>query len=208
MTPAATARRDSAPPPGKRERVKAANRAAILRAAGEVFAEHGYGAANIRDIVRRTDLASGTFYNYFPDKESVFRAIVETSAEQARVRVRAARQAASTLEEFVDGGFRAYFEFVSEDRDTLLLMRRNAGTIRALFDEPAIGTGTAELRADLGRAIAGGLMPAHDTEYMAAAMVGVAIELALAMVERDPPDVEGATAMANAIFAPALRALG
>ncbi len=197
----------TAEPPGKRERTKAANRAAILQAAREVFAEMGYGAANIRDIVRGTDLASGTFYNYFPDKESVFRAIVEASAQDARAQVRSARDAARTLDEFVQLGFRAYFEFVSRDIDTLVLMRRNAGTIRSLFDEPAIGAGTEELRADLDRAIAGGLVPAHDTEYMAAAMVGAGIELALKMVEREPPDVEGATAMASAIFIAALRAL-
>src|SRR5205085_12006715 len=38
---------------GKRERNKAANRAAILSAAREVFADIGYGASSIRDIVRR-----------------------------------------------------------------------------------------------------------------------------------------------------------
>ena len=53
---------------GRREQSKAENRAALLKAARTVFAEMGYGAAGVRDIVRRTDLASGTFYNYFKDK--------------------------------------------------------------------------------------------------------------------------------------------
>jgi AcrR family transcriptional regulator len=57
---------------GRRERTKAANRASILDAAREVFAEHGYEAASVRDIIRGTDLASGTFYNYFPDKDAIF----------------------------------------------------------------------------------------------------------------------------------------
>ena len=190
----------------KRERNKAANRAAILQAGREVFVEIGFGAANVRDIIRRTDLAAGTFYNYFPDKESVFRALVEESAEEIRVRAREARRRAQTLEEFVASGFRAYFQFVSEDRGTLDLMRRNAGTIRTLFDEPAIGAGTEELRADLEDAVAAGLLPAHDSEYMAAAMVGAGIELALIMSAREPPDVEGATAMATRLFATGLRA--
>ena len=50
--------------PGRREQTKAANRAAILEAALEVFGELGYDAASVRDVIRRTDLASGTFYNY------------------------------------------------------------------------------------------------------------------------------------------------
>ena len=79
-----------AQPPGKRERTKQANRAAILEAARDVFAEIGYGAASIRDIVRRTDLATGTFYNYFPDKESVLAAVLDETAGEARELVRAA----------------------------------------------------------------------------------------------------------------------
>jgi AcrR family transcriptional regulator len=87
---------------GRRERTKAANRAAILSAAREVFAELGYGAASVRHIVRRTDLAAGTFYNYFPDKEAVFRELVGEVGAEARQRVRAARQAAHTPRAFVE----------------------------------------------------------------------------------------------------------
>jgi AcrR family transcriptional regulator len=91
---------------GRRERTKAANRAAILVAARDVFVELGYGAASVRDIVRRTDLASGTFYNYFPDKESVFRAVVEDTAREAADRAHVARQRGTTLEAFITDGFR------------------------------------------------------------------------------------------------------
>ena len=55
---------------GKREERKAANRAKLLAAARKVFAEKGLGAATARDIVRETDLATGTFYNYFDSKEA------------------------------------------------------------------------------------------------------------------------------------------
>src|SRR3954463_1536432 len=118
---------------GRREATKQANRAAILDAARLVFAELGYGAATIRDIVRRTDLATGTFYNYFPDKESVLSALLDETAGEARERVRAARRAGPTLDAFVRDGFRAYFRFLLEDRRTSELLSRNAGTIRALF---------------------------------------------------------------------------
>src|SRR5438067_10061704 len=102
--------------PSRREATKQANRAAILDAARVVFADLGYGAATVRDIVRRTDLATGTFYNYFPDKEAVFRALVEESARRIRELVRAARREATDLESFVREGYRAYFEFVASDR--------------------------------------------------------------------------------------------
>jgi hypothetical protein len=48
------------------------------------------------------------------------------------------------------------------------------------------------------------MLASHDPEYMAAAMVGTAWELASRMSERNPPDVEGAVAFATALFAGAL----
>jgi AcrR family transcriptional regulator len=189
---------------GQREQTKAANRAAILGAGRAVFSEIGYGATTVRDIVRRTDLAAGTFYNYFPDKEALFRALLEETATDVRRRVRAARLSATTLEEFVSAGFRAYYSFLAEDRETFQLMRRNAGTVRALFDEPALGAGFVELREDLDGAVAAGRVPLHDTELMARAMVGAAFEVGVWMVERDPPDVEQAVEFVTQLFVAAL----
>jgi AcrR family transcriptional regulator len=185
---------------GRREQTKQANRTAILDAAREVFADIGFGAASVRDIVRGTDLAAGTFYNYFPDKESVLSALLEDSAAEARARVHAARERATTLREFVEGAYRAYFEFLAEDRATFELLRRNAGTIREMFDEPTIGAGTEDLAEDMRAAIRAGLLPEMDTEYMAAAMVGAGVEIGVHMLDSDPPDVDGATAFVAELF--------
>ena len=193
---------------GRRERTKAANREAILTAARRVFIDLGYGAASVRDIVRGTDLATGTFYNYFPDKESVLAALVDEIGVEARARVRATRMAATTLEGFVAGGFRAYFEFLVEDPETVALMRRNAGTIRTKFDEPALGAGIQELREDLETAVRAGRIPSHDADLMAAAMVGAGVEVGLLMVERDPPDVERTVAFVTNVFLGAFERIG
>ena len=189
---------------GRREATKQANRSAILAAAREVFADLGYGAASVRDIVRGTDLASGTFYNYFPDKASVFQALLDESVGEARALARSARRAADSPEEFVADAYRAYFAFLAADPGLFLLVRRNAGTITTVFAEPAFGVSVTELEEDLRDAVARGVLPAHDTDYMAAAMVGTAFEVGVRMVERDPPDVEGATAFACRLFLAAL----
>jgi AcrR family transcriptional regulator len=185
---------------GRREATKQANRAAILAAAREVFADRGYGASSVRDIVRGTELATGTFYNYFPDKEAVFRALLEESVSEARARARAARRAAGSLEEFVADAYRAYFAFLASDPQLFMLVRRNAGTVSTQFAEPAFGVSRAELEEDLRTGIRAGVIPEHDVAYMAAAMVGAAFELGVSMVERDPPDVDGATRFASQLF--------
>jgi len=196
------------PSGGRREATKLANRAAIITAARAVFGEMGYGTATVRDVVRRTDLASGTFYNYFSDKESLFRAVLEESAVEVRARVRTARRQARSLEEFVAGGYREYFGFLASDPEAFELMRRNSGTIRAMFDEPIFGAGVEELTADLRGAIAVGIVPELDAEYMAAAMVGAALEVGVTMVKREPPDVEGATRFATSVLLGGIERLG
>jgi AcrR family transcriptional regulator len=193
---------------GKRARTKAHNRAAILEAAREVFAELGYDAAGVRDVIRRTELASGTFYNYFPDKESVFRAVLEGSAQEVRRRLRAVRGSAPTLEQFVGDAYRAWFEFLVEDRLMFELMQRNAGPIRSLFGDPILGAGVEDLLADLRSAIGRGDIPPIDADYMAGAMAGVALELGVRMAEREPADVEGAASFATELFLGGIARLG
>lgn len=185
---------------GRRERTKVTNRAAILAAGRECFAARGYDAVGVRDIVRGTELASGTFYNYFPDKASVFRAIVQEFGEQARRRVREARRSASGPEDFLESGFRAFFEFIVADPVTFAFLRRNLSTIRERFGDTVLPAGLGELEEDIRAAIARGDLPAVDVGYLAHAMLAVGLELGQELAEREPPDVEGATAFVTALF--------
>ena len=193
---------------GRREATKQANRAAILQAARRVFADLGFGAASVRDIVRRTDLATGTFYNYFDDKEAVFRALVEDAAAQVRLLTRAARREATTTEAFVADGFRAYLSFLVQDREASELLRRNTGTVRAMFDDPAIGQGAVELEADLRWGIAEGLLPDHDAGAMATAMTGAGLELGMRLLEADDRDLEADVAFLRDLFLGGLEQMG
>jgi AcrR family transcriptional regulator len=192
---------------GKRARAKAHNRAAILCAARAVFAERGYDAVGVRDIIRGTELASGTFYNYFPDKESVFRAVLDESAQEVRRRLRMVRAGARTLDAFVGDAYRAWFSYLVEDRLMFELMQRNAGPIRALLGDPILGAGVEDLREDLRAAIGRGDLPAHDADYMAGAMAGVALELGVRMAVREPADVDGAAHFATQLFRGGIDAL-
>src|SRR5262245_6744249 len=118
------------PPSGKREQNKAQNRAEILDAAREVFTELGYDAATVRDVIRRTRLGSGTFHNYVPDKESVFRELLRDS-ETRRLEWLAKVERGGGYQKYLRDSFRAYFEFVVSDRTTFDLLQRNSGTFRA-----------------------------------------------------------------------------
>src|SRR3954452_8867822 len=101
---------------GRRAERKAANRAKLLFAARRVFAAKGLGEATARDIVRETDLATGTFYNYFDSKEHAFRTLLGELSDKARAAARAQRtRPGASLEERIHGAYRAYFEIAVQD---------------------------------------------------------------------------------------------
>jgi AcrR family transcriptional regulator len=182
---------------GKRELKKARNRSVILDAARAVFVELGYDAAGVRDIVARTDLAPGTFYNYFPDKRSVLIAVISDVSLEASRRARHARTQSGSLEELIYRGFRALFEFIASDRATFELMRRNMSTLRTLgLAETVFAVGLEELREDLEAAMINGTIPRISLRYLPVSVMAMALEIGAQMVVSDPPDVEGATEFA------------
>ena len=71
-----------------------------------------------------------------------------------------------------------------------------------------LGAARDDLHADLEQAIARGEMPPLDADYMTAAMAGVALEVGIRMIERDPPDVDGAAGFATAVFLGGIERLG
>lgn len=190
----------SGEPKTKREQTKVANRQAILDAAREVFVELGYGQTTVRDIIRRTGLASGTFYNYFRSKEEVFEALSDTAALQIRPRLHEVRASAKTLEEFLYETFLAYFEYVARDRGAFTLMRRNAGHIRVRMDTPEIMAGFDELKSDLARAMTSGVVPCVDLDYLSGALIGIAFEMAEQMLTRETPDPAEAARFGTALI--------
>jgi AcrR family transcriptional regulator len=185
---------------GKREETKASNRQAIIDAARRVFAELGYGATTVRDIIRATDLASGTFYNYFKSKEEVFQALQDETALRVRPRLRAERVRARNFEEFISGSFRTFFDFVKNDHMTFATMQRNPELQRVRIDTPEVVAGFDELRVDLERAIATGVVPDTDPDLLMASIVGVAFEVANHMVTRADLGVDEAAQFATALF--------
>ena len=184
---------------GRRELTKAQNRETILAAAARVFAQLGLAGATVRDIIRATPLASGTFYNYFKSKEEVYQALRDEVALKVRPRLREARAGAETAEAFLAQSFRAFFQFVAESGEA------SGGPERLRMDSPEVLAGFAELRQDIEAAQARGIFPAADAAVLTSALVGVAFELAERI--KAGADVEQMTAFATQLFLGGMGAL-
>ena len=69
-------------PPGKRrprtqEERSERSRQQILDAALKLFSHRGYGATSVKEIAEAAGLSKGNVYHHFPDKETVFRALLD-----------------------------------------------------------------------------------------------------------------------------------
>lgn len=61
---------------------RAATRAAILGAARELFAEHGYHGCSVDTILTRAESSKGAFYHHFSDKTAVLEALLAEFEEE------------------------------------------------------------------------------------------------------------------------------
>ena len=193
---------------GKRANTKAANRRAILTAARRVFALIGYEGTAVRDISRETDLASGAFCNYFKSKEEVFQAIAEDSTQRFRTHLSEVRARTSSLEDYIENAFRAYFSFIAEENEEAIKAGApHLALMGVRVDTPEMLAVAEEIRADLEVALSGGAAAGLDLEYLTAAAIGIAREMGDYMLQRRPVDVEGATRFASSLVLAGSRAM-
>ncbi|WP_051472248.1 TetR/AcrR family transcriptional regulator [Patulibacter minatonensis] len=187
-------------PLGKREQTKAANREEIRTAALEAFTDLGFGATTVRDIVRRTSLASGTFYNYYADKDAILSELIAEHVAEADRRMTVARAAATTPREAVERGAAAYFGLLMERGDLLAMFRRNAGTIRGYAAGDVLTHVVASFREDLDRLLADAGAEGLDTELLAAGVMGAGMDIAMRFAERGGDDPAVALAVLRALL--------
>ncbi|MCA6230393.1 MAG: TetR/AcrR family transcriptional regulator [Phenylobacterium sp.] len=187
-------------PAGKREITKAQNRQAILDAAREVFGEVGFETVTVRDIIRRTGLASGTFYNYFRSKEEVAAALSRDGARRFSPVLKAQRERARTWEEFVRGALSAYYGFLASEHDNWMA-RRPVGEagLTVMGETPEMSAVFEEVRRSIIDEAERGGARGVDADYLAAACIGLAREVGRKMLARRPIDPATATDFAVAL---------
>ncbi|MEO7027552.1 MAG: TetR/AcrR family transcriptional regulator [Caulobacteraceae bacterium] len=179
--------------PGKREQTKQANRLAILDAAREVFGELGFEAATVRDIIRRTGLSVGAFYNYYRSKEEVYDALADDGARRFRPILHALAAEAMDFETYLRAAVRAYFDFLASEHANWTGQTAGVETLPQTRNTPEILAVFEEVRGVFADAIDRGLAPKVDLDFLAAGCIAVAREIGDRMMARRPVDVEAAS---------------
>lgn len=192
----------------KREQNKIANRAAILAAANKCFLKHGYDAVTIRDVVRDSGLAAGTFYNYFTDKDTLFKVVLEARINEVNQSMHAVRMQSPSVEGFLYGAFHALFSKIATDPSFFRLILRNETAVRTLFEDTVIGIPMRTLKEDFNEAIARGVFPPIDVELLAASCYGIGFELGRILAYTKKPDAEATARFATKLMTSGISGFG
>lgn len=168
-------------PRGQRTRQK------LLKAAEAVFGEKGYERASIADLTRKASVALGTFYVYFPDKQSIFVEVVDELGARLRRLIADSTATCTTRLEVEREGLRAFFEFVRQHPNLYRVVRQaefvDADCYRRYYDRFAKG-----YVRGLTRAMEAGEVRRMDPEALAYCLMGIGDFLGMRWVlwEEDP----------------------
>jgi AcrR family transcriptional regulator len=178
----------------KTRQKKDAKRTAMMQAAVRVFAEKGYHAATVRDIVNAADVAIGTFYFYFPDKETLFLYLYEETADFLLQTLDQALRGRSTLPHQLTAGVRSYVNIALYEPAVVQLLL--LGSVGAL---PTLASRHATFRERLAniwqrpldRALDQNMIAPQNTRRTAEAVAGAVDEVILNLLNEPDPEREG-----------------
>ena len=100
---------------GKRELQKQQVRERLLAEALHLFSEQGLEKTTVADIVDRTGIARGTFYNYFTDINSLFDALIESHNTRVKESIQQARIQSDNVYDYLFHTFKNYFDLISTE---------------------------------------------------------------------------------------------
>ena len=98
---------------GKREFQKQKAREQILKQALILFSDNGLEKTTVADIVGKCDIARGTFYNYFPDMNTLFDTLIDELNQNVVESIQHTRNSTNNLYDYLYGTFKSYFDLIS-----------------------------------------------------------------------------------------------
>ena len=175
---------------GARETNKTKNRQAILEAGIQVFISKGVSETTVRDIIRSTGLASGTFYNYFNSKEEVLVAIFNDFAKEIGKTVRDENVQPNNFEEFLRIKLTRFFKFVSSKPEIFMIMSNNHNLVNNFsINTPQIILEIDYLKEEISDYIKKGVFPNFDVDLFALVVRPITDSLAQEMMSQKKIDI-------------------
>ncbi|MHC0431234.1 ScbR family autoregulator-binding transcription factor [Streptomyces sp. O3] len=163
-------------------------RRVIISAAAEVFDQHGYRGASMREIMKRAGVTLGAVYFHFPNKEDLARAVMCSQTETINPRL-----ASSGLQRLVDVTLVWSHQLQA---DAVLRAALRLATERGGFDGQDVTSSHREWEDVMARyledardqgELQGHVEPRAVAEFVVGACTGMQLQSELACARRDLP---------------------
>ena len=134
---------------GKREIQKQQARERILDEALNLFSERGLEKTTVADIVERCQIARGTFYNYFPDVNALFDAIISQMNQNIQIEIKTNREKSLSVYDYLYATFKCYFDFIGSSQMINFHVINQAHIRQSSYQSEIIKTIVKDLIRDL-----------------------------------------------------------
>ena len=158
------------------ERRRERTRRQLLAAATRILAAKGLHATKISDIAAAADVGVGTFYLHFPDKETLFDAVVDDTVVRLKATVDAARAHAADARDEILAANAAFFRFAQENREVFKIVFGHAAAYNDLIRR-AQALFIADIENTVRAGIARGVFAPLPPALVAQAVVGMATQM-------------------------------
>ncbi|MCB9689972.1 MAG: TetR/AcrR family transcriptional regulator [Alphaproteobacteria bacterium] len=152
-----------------------ARRAQILESSLQVFAERGFHATSVSDLVEAAGVARGTFYLYFDGKEALFLELLEDLTRHLRENIVGVDLTRGGMEDQLQATVERILATLVDNRALTRILFREAVGLNAAVDE-RLAAFDAELHGYVARALqvgqAVGIVRPLDAEVSAVLVVG------------------------------------
>lgn len=176
-----------------RERTEVTRRD-LLRAARKLFAEKSYAETSTPEIVATAGVTRGALYHHFPDKQALFRAVVEREAADVAGEIERATLDDSQPLSALLAGSAAYFTAMrAPGRARLLLLDGPAVLGRSAIDEIDSRHGNRTLREALVAMMDSGVIQPMPVDPLTALLGAAFDRAALAIADGAPAEDYQAT---------------
>jgi AcrR family transcriptional regulator len=134
-----------------------ATRAALVSSARALFAERGYAAVSIEEIVRRARVTRGALYHHFDDKSDLFRAVFESVQQDLAKRLMQAASSQPDEAKHLEIGCHAFLDACTEpDVQRIVLLDGPAVLGWEAWHESDVNFGLEMLQRSIETAMEGG----------------------------------------------------
>ncbi|MCW5830520.1 MAG: TetR/AcrR family transcriptional regulator [Deltaproteobacteria bacterium] len=178
-----------------RAQQKQQTRRHVLASAQRVFAAKGYGATQVRDIVKSAGVSIGTFYHYFDSKEAAFNELVLAGSRTLREAIRNGRhRRGSNLIDQTQASVYTFLRFTREHEDLfrILIRERSRSNSWSLpLGDQLFREAVSDLIADMARSFRGSRLTPKEIELLAWATVSTCVGVVMRKLEnREPIDLD------------------